>query len=70
MTNLHKYPNILKLAVEYKLEVVKYMHPLHINKLLQSLHDDYVKINETHKYNTRQIQNKVYFKHRIKKSKG
>ena len=40
------------------------------NKLPKSLYDDYVKINETHNYDTRQIQNKVYFKPRINKSIG
>ena len=39
----------------YKLEVGKHMHQLHNNKLLKSLYNDYVKINETHNYNKRQV---------------
>ena len=70
MTYLYKNLNILKLTDVYKLEVAKYMHLLQNNKLPKSLYDDYVKINETHNYNTRQVQNNVYFKPRVDKSIG
>ena len=54
MTNLYKNFNILRLPDVYKLEVAKYTHQLHNNKLPKSLHNnDYVKINKTHNFKTR-----------------
>ena len=41
---------------------------MHNNKVSKSLYDDYVKINETHNHNMRQVRNEVYFKLRINKS--
>ena len=68
MTILYQKLYILKLADMYDLELAKYMHQLHNNKLLFSLYEDYVKLNEIHSHNTRQTQNAVYFEPRVKKS--
>ena len=62
MTILYQKLNILKLEDIYGLELAKYMHQLHNNKLPFSLFEDYVKRNEIHNHNTRQTQNAVYFK--------
>ena len=70
MTILYQKLNILKLADIYGLELAKYMHQLHDNKLPFSLYEDCVKLNEIHSHNTRQTQNTVYFKPRVKKSIG
>ena len=59
MANLYKNLNTLKPADVFKLEVDKYMHQLNINSLPKSLCDDYVKINETHNYDTKQIGYKI-----------
>ena len=69
MIILYQKLNILKLADIYGLELAKYMHQLRNNKLPFSLYD-YVKLNEIHSHNTRQTQNAVYFKPRVKKSIG
>ena len=45
ITNLYKNLNIIKLTDIYVLEVAKYIHQLHNNKLPKLLYDDYVKIN-------------------------
>ena len=70
MTILYQKLNILKLADIYGLELAKYMHQLHNNKLPFSLYEDYVKLNEIHSHNTRQTQNAVYVKQRVNKSIG
>ena len=66
MTILYQKLNVLKLADIYDLELAMHMHQLHNNKLLFSLCEDYVKLNEMHSHNTRQTQNAVYFKPRVK----
>ena len=66
MTILYQKLNTLKLADMHGLELAKYMHQLHNNKLPFSLYEDYVKLNEILSYNTRQTQNAVYFKPRVK----
>ena len=70
MTILNQKLNVLKLADIYSLELAKYMHQLHNNKLPFSLYEDYVKLNEIHSHKTRQTQNAVHFKPRVKKSIG
>ena len=70
MTILYQQHNILKLADIYGLELAKYMHQLHNNKLPFFLYEDYVELNEIHSHNTRQTQNAVYFNPRVKKSIG
>ena len=67
MTILNQKLNVLKLADIYSLELAKYMHQLHNNKLPFSLYEDYVKLNEIHSHNTGQTQNAVHFKPRVKK---
>ena len=67
MINLYIPFYILKLADAYKLEVAKCMHQLHNIKLSKSLYTDYVKMNETLSFITRQVQNVIYFKPRINK---
>ena len=69
-TILYQKLNILKLANIYGLELTKYVHQLHSNKLPFSLYEDYVKLNEIHSHNTGQTQNAVYFKPRVRKSIG
>ena len=66
MTILNQKLNISKLADIYGLELAKYMHQLHNNKLPFSLYKDYIKLNEIHRHNTRQTQNAVFFKPRVK----
>ena len=61
MTSLFKSLNILKLADVHKLKINEYLHQLQNTKLPKSLYDDYVRINETHNYETQQVQNKVFF---------
>ena len=46
------------------------MHQLRNNKFPFSLYEDYVKLNDIPSHNTRQTQNAVYFKPRVKKSIG
>ena len=70
MTILYQKLNILKVEDIQGLELAKYMHQLHNNKLPFSLFEDYVKLNEIHNHNTRQTQNAVYFKPRVNKSIG
>ena len=70
MTILYQKLDILKLADIYGLELSKYMHQLHHNKLPFSFHDEYVKLNEIHSHNTRKTQKAVYFEPRVKKSIG
>ena len=50
MTILNQKLNVLKLADIYSLELAKYMHQLHNNKLPFSLFEDYVKLNEIHSH--------------------
>ena len=66
MTILYQKLNIFKLADIYGLELAKYMHQLHNNKLPFSLYEDYVKLNKIHSHNTRQTQNAVHFRPRVK----
>ena len=70
MTVLYQKVNILKLADIYGLDLAKYMHQLHNNKLPFSLYEDYVKLNEIHSHYIRQTQKAVYFKPRVNKSNG
>ena len=46
------------------------MHQLHNNKLPFSLYEGYVKLNAMHSNNTRETQNAVYYKQRVKKPVG
>ena len=69
--NLHLAVKGLKLADIYGLELANYMYQLHNNKLPFSSYEDYNKLNEIlGSHNTRQPQNAVYFKPRVKKSIG
>ena len=67
MTILYQKPNILKLADIYGLQLAKYMHQFHNNKLPFSLYEDYVTLNEIYSHSTRQTQNAECFKSRVKK---
>jgi len=68
MISLYKNFNLLKLAEVYKLEFGKFMYQLHHRQLPQSFYDRFTKINDIHKYSTRQKYNSVYFKPQIKKA--
>ena len=70
MTILYQKLNILKLPDIYGPELAKDMHQRQNNKLPFSLYEDYVKLNEIQSHNTRQTQNAVYFKPRVKKCNG
>ena len=68
MTVLSKNLNLLKFGDVYKLELAKFMYQLHHNLSPKSLTESFVKITDIHAHNTRQAQNVVYFRPRIKKN--
>ena len=68
ITVLYKKLNFLKLSDVYKLELGKFMHQLHHNKLPKTLYDSLVKLDTIHTHNTRQLRKQVYFKPQVKKS--
>ena len=53
---LYQKLDILKLADIYGFELGKYMHQVHNNKLPFSLYEEYVKLNEIHSHNIRQLK--------------
>ena len=68
MTALYKKLNLLKFGDVYKLELAKFMYQLHHNRVPKSLTESFVKITDINTHKTRQAQNVVYFRPRVKKT--
>ena len=68
--SLYKSLKFLNVYDIYCLELGKFMHKLHNNKLPDVFIRSFNKINEIHIHNTRQISNSVYFLPRVNKSIG
>ena len=68
MTVLYKILNLQKFGNVYTLDLAKFMYQLHHNLVPRSLTESFVKITDIHAHKTRQAQNVVYFRPRVKKT--
>ena len=63
---LYKSLNILRLKDIFELEIAKYMHSFHHNKLPQNFNSYFRTASHQHTHLTRSITNKNYFLKRVK----
>jgi len=61
VTQLYKKLNLLKLKDVYKLELAKFMHKLHNNKLPIIFQNNFSKTENIHSHKTRKSSNKANY---------